>query len=311
MVRFRSRTIGATLAVGALVALPGVASANPATAVETVAAHTDRADVALTRATALFAAGKDTKAVAAFSRSRAETAAAVAAAAKLVHTAKTGAERAAAAKALRLVATQQAEQIPITVKLLAPAGPAAENAIAKAALADTTGRDKAIGVLNALLAKGMPDGAKAGIARALVALSTDRQDEVKVETDAAASPEVSPAAVATLVKSIDAGLKGQARAVAILTTLKAQLPAAATKGIDHAIAAIAREQKGAATALAAASPDLPAPVRESVAEIVADATDQAAAIRESHPTAPVQGQGGAPTPPAGPPSSTPAAGGRP
>lgn len=170
MVRFRSRTIGATLAVGALVALPGVASAHPATAAETVAAHTDRADAALARATALFAGGKDSKAVAAFSRSRAETAAAVAEAAKLVRTAKTGAERAAAAKALRLVATQQAEQIPITVKLLAPAGPAAENAIAKAALADTTGRDKAIGVLNALLTKGMPDGAKAGIARAIVAL---------------------------------------------------------------------------------------------------------------------------------------------
>ncbi len=170
MFRHRSRMIGAALTVGALVASPGMASAHPSVAIGSVQAHTDRADAALTQATSLFAAGADRRAEAAFGRSRSETGLAASEAAKLVRTADTPVERAAAAKALRQAATARSERIPAIVRLLGPAEATAEKAIAKAALADARGRDTAITVLSALLNKGVPAGAKVGIGRAIVAL---------------------------------------------------------------------------------------------------------------------------------------------
>lgn len=307
MARYRSRTIGTALAVGAIVALPGVASAHPAVAVSTVTAHTDRADAALARASALFAAGKDAKATVAFAQSRAQTRAAVAAAAKLVHTAKTPAERAAAARALRAVATAQDAQIPDVVKLLGPAKPAAESPIAAAALADTRGRDKAIGILNALLTEGVPSGARAGIGRAIAALSIDRSAEVSAEATVAAGADVSPRTAATLAKVIDANLRGQARATAILTTLKGRLPAAAAAGLDRALVAVATEQGEASATLRTAAPGMPEPVQEFVGQVADRAADKAAGMRaQVPPPPPVPANAGAPQTPAGPPAETPA-----
>ena len=140
-----------------------------------------------------------------------------------MHTADTPAQRAAAARALRLAATAQANQIPPTVSLLGPAQASAENAIAEAALADTRAWEKAIAVLRALIAKGVPNGAQAGIARAIVALSTDRGDEITAEVKVAASAEVSSRTAAALATTTDVSLRGQARAAAILTALKARL----------------------------------------------------------------------------------------
>lgn len=307
MVRYRSRTIGAALAVGAIVALPGIASAHPGLAVSTVQAHTDKADAALARASALFAVGKDAKATVAFTQSRAQTAAGVSEAAKLVHSAGTPAKRAAAAKALRVVATDQDAQIPAIVGLLGPADAAAENPIAAAALANTKGRDKAVGILQALLAKGVLSGAKTGIGRAIVALATDRTAEVNVEANVAASADVSPKTAATLATTIDVNLRGQARAAAILTTLKGRLPAAAAAGIDRALAALAAEQGSASATLKAAAPGMPEPVQSIVDQAADNAAARAAQIRAQLPTPPVPADPGAPQTPAGPPAQTPPA----
>jgi hypothetical protein len=306
MLKNRVRRAGAALLVGALAALPAVGSAHPSVAATSVRAHTDRADAALDRAATLFASGQDAEGLAAFGRSRSETGKAVAEAAKLVHTADTPAERAAAARALRLVATAQAEQIPPTVSLLGPAEASAENAIAEAALADTRGREKAIAVLRALIAKGVPDSAQAGIARAIVALSTDRGDEITAEVKVAADAEVSSRTAATLATTTDVSLRGQARAAAILTALKARLPAAAAKGIDRALAAIAAEQKAAAEALHAAAPGMPESVREFVSQVADRAADRAEGMREDRPAPPVPPDAGTPGPPAGPPVEVPA-----
>ena len=305
MVRHRSRMIGAALAVGALVASPGVASAHPAAAIASVEAHTDRADAALTQATSLFAAGRDARGATAFGRSRSETGLAVAEAAKLVRRADTPPERAAAARALRLVATARAKQIPDLVRLLGPAEATAERAIAKAALADARGRDTAIGVLSALLTKGVPAGAKVGIGRAIASLSVDRADEVLVEAQAAASTEVSAASAATLATTIDITLRGQVRATAVLTALKGRLPAAASKGLDRALAAIADEQQDASEAIDSAVPGMPESVAEFVAGVADRAASEAAGMRESRPTAPAPTGDGGPETSSGPPAETP------
>lgn len=306
MVRHRSRMIGAALAIGAIGALPGAASAHPEVAIASVKAHTDRVDAALAQATSLFAAGRDAKAEAAFGRSRSQTALAVAEAAKLVRLADTPAERAAAARALRLVATARAERIPFVVDLLGPADAAAERAIAKAALADARGRDTAIAVLNTLLKRGVPAGAQVGIGRAIITLSTDRDDEVKAEAKAAASAEVSAKSAATLAATIDVTLRGQARATAVLTALKDRLAAASARGLDRAIAAIAAEQEKAAEAIAAAAPGMPAPVAEFVGKVADRAADQAAGMRKDRPGPPAPSGGGAPEgTPSGPPAERP------
>jgi hypothetical protein len=306
MTRYRSRTIGAALAVGAVVALPGVASASPATALTRVQAHTHKADAALTRASALFASGKDAKAVTALARSRAESGRSVAEAAALVRAADTPAERVAAARALRSVATAQANRIPPLVRLLGPADAAHENPITAAARADTIGRDHAIAVLRALLAKGMPKGAQVGIGRAIAALSIHRTDEVRAEATAVARAKITPKTAARLATLVDVNLRGQARAAAILTVLKGRLPAAAGPGLDRALAAVAAEQGTASTTLDAAAGGMPAPVRELVGQVAARAADSAAAIRSqlAQPATPVPGP---PSTPVGPPAGTPGA----
>lgn len=296
MTILRSRTLTAALAAGALAGIPAAAGAAPGVPSDTVKAHTARADAALDRASALFARGKDAQAMAAFGRSRAEAAKAAAGARKLVRTAKTPAERASAAGALRLVAVGQDERIPTIAGLLEPAGAAAETVIARALAADTAGRDTAIATLRGLLQRGLPAQAQAGIGRAIVALSTDRQDQIGEQAELAASEDVSPRSAASLARTIDRSLRGQARAAATLTALKDRLPAAARPGLERALGTIAGEQTESAKALAQVSERVPASVRRFVSETVARTENRAAAMRESRPAppAPQQAPGGAP-----------------
>src|SRR5712691_7532771 len=148
-----TKSLAAALAAGALIALPALGSASPQSALEQVKTHTDRAQSALTKAQTLFGKGKDAQAAQSFGRSRSELGIAASEAAKLIRTASTSAERVEAAKALRLVASQRARNLPTLAQLTIPAQGAVESQIAQAALADTTGRDKAIGILTSIAGK--------------------------------------------------------------------------------------------------------------------------------------------------------------
>lgn len=262
----RGQMLGAALAAGALVVAPATGSSHPTVAVSSVEAHTAAADVALGQATALFANGRDAAAIRAFGRSRSQAARAGAEAMLIVRRAKTPARRVAAARALSMVAGTRDERVPALVSLLGPADEAAERAIAKAALVDARGRERATRTLQSLLAVGVPTGAQVAIGRAIVALSTDRQAEVEVEADAAAGAAVSPRTARVLTTTIEVTLRGQARAGGTLAALRNRLPAAAP-GIDRAIAAIAAEQGAASAALAKLTPSMPDIVQERVEKV--------------------------------------------
>ena len=124
--------------------------AYPISASDAVKAHTDRADAALERAVALFEAHRDGRAARALKANRGAIGEATAAAAKLLRDADTPAERREAAKALRLVATVRDDSVEVLVEALDEASGRVESKVARAALSDTRGREKALGILAAL-----------------------------------------------------------------------------------------------------------------------------------------------------------------
>lgn len=161
---------GAVLVAGAL-AFPVEASAHVQTSVSSVKAHTERADAALDRAVALFEKNRDGRAKQSFNRSRREMGQATAEAARLRRAVNSASARAAAARAQVLVADQQDENIEQLTDLLDEVEGRVKNAIARAALADTRGREKAIAIIGVLLSQGVPSQATAGLDAALAALS--------------------------------------------------------------------------------------------------------------------------------------------
>jgi hypothetical protein len=301
MPQHRTRALAALAAAGALVALPAFAQASPVSAAAQVAQHTDRADDALARAASLFQHGKEPQAVRALNRSRAELGKANAAAAKLIRQADTGAERAAAAKALRLVATQRDENVDELVEMLGDAGaPAAEQAVADAVMNDVTGRDKAISVLQGLIAKGMPAKAEVAITKVIAKLSADRQEEADEVAEAVAEGDISPEAAATVTRAIDKSLRGRDRAAATITALLEDAPEAAKPGLQRALDAISKERPAAGRPAEGPGADdgetgVPAGVT------VPDASDASDAGKPATlPAGPPEGVGGSHTPPAGP-----------
>ena len=81
----RLTCVGVSAALAAAVALvPATAGADPLSASEKVAVHTDRADAALARAVELFEANRDRRGARALEVNRAEIGKATAAAAKLL-----------------------------------------------------------------------------------------------------------------------------------------------------------------------------------------------------------------------------------
>ncbi len=161
--RFKAPSaVGAVLVAGAL-AFPVGASAHVETGVSSVRAHTDKADAALDRAVALFEANRDGRGEQSLRRSRREMGQATAEAARLRRTANNGSERAAAARAHVLVADQLEENIEQLRGLLDEVEGLVENMVAKAALADTRGLEKAVAIIERLLEQALPSQAVAGL----------------------------------------------------------------------------------------------------------------------------------------------------
>jgi len=309
-----AKHLAVSAAAAALLALPALAAASPQSALDQVKLHTDRAQSALTQAQTLFAQGKDAQAAQSFGRSRSELGTAASEAAKLVHTASTPAERVAAAKALRLVATQRAKDVPTLASLTVPAEGSVENAIAQAALADTKGRDAAISILNTIAGR-VPSQAQAGIAHAIAALSIDRSDEVAAASQALAGNEVGPVAESTLSSTIDQTLRGQARAAATIQALMGKLPQQAQKGLAKALESVNADRTSSTHSIVTFSDKMPAAVQTFVSQIVQQAQTDPQSLATSRPQPPIPATDipapatpatGAPTDvPAGPPTSVP------
>lgn len=160
---------------------------------------------------------------------------ATAAAAKARRQADKPDEHAAAAAATALLAKEQGQNIEKLVGALIPADGADENKIAAAARADTKGREKAIAILTALLAK-VPEQAKPGILKAIAALSLDRADETSIGVKALVSAKVSNANKRRVALAIKTNVEGQNTASAKLAALIADpnMPAQSKPGLQIA-----------------------------------------------------------------------------
>ena len=290
----------ALIATGALALPAGANAADIQTAVKAVQAHTDRADAALDRAVALFETNSDRKARVAFAKSRKQMGLAKAAAAKARRQADTPAENTQAAQAQALVGAERGENIEKLAAALRPADGADENKIAAAARADTRGREKAIAILTALMGQ-VPDQAKFGIARAIAALSQDRDDEAQALAKALVSKHVSSANKRRVAKAIKVSVDGQNTAAATLAALIANpnMPAQSKPGLQIAYDAVTGEHGSVADILSRLSSRMPAFVRTFVERIITQARTDAQGMRENHPTGPPAGT------PGGPPAGTP------
>ena len=290
----------ALIASGALALPAGANAADIQTAVSAVSAHTDRADAALDRAVSLFGKNSDRSARKAFATSRKEMGLAKAAAARARRQADTPDEQAQAALAQALVGAELGENIDKLIRALRPADGSDETKIAAAARADTQGREKAIAILTALLGQ-VPDQAKVGIAKAIAALSQDRDDETEATAKALVSKHVSSANKRRVAEALKVSVDGQDTASATLAALIANpnMPAQSKPGLQIAYDAVTAEHGSVADILSRLSPRMPAFVRTFVEGIITQARTDAQGMRENHPTGPPAGT------PGGPPAGTP------
>ena len=299
----------ALIATGALALPAGANAADIQTAVSAVSAHTDRADTALDRAVSQFGKNNDRAARIAFAKSRKEMGLAKAAAARARRQADTPTENTQAALAQALVGAALGENVEKLAAALLPAEGADENKIAAAARADTQGREKAIAILTALMGQ-VPEQAKFGIARAIAALSQDRDDETQATAKALVSKHVSAANKRRIAQAIKASVDGQATASATLAALIANpnMPAQSKPGLQIAYDAVTGEHGSVADILSRLAPRMPAFVRTFVEGIITQARTDAQGMRTNHPTGPPAGVPGGPTagPGGGPGATIPA-----
>ncbi len=278
---------GAVLVAGAL-AFPVGAGAHIQTSVSSVKAHTNRADAALDRAVALFEKNRDGRAKQSFTSSRREMGQAKVEAARLRRAANSASGRAAAARAQVLVADQQDENVEQLTGLLDEVEGRVENAVAKAALADTRGREKAIAIITTLLDHGVPSGAASGLAEALAALSQDREQEVREGAKALVDEDVSKASKRKVARSIEVTLDGQQSAAQKLAELVASstMPDASKPGLRRAYDAVVAEHGSIADILSRFSHRMPGYVRSFVEQVITQARDDAQSMQQSRPTPP-------------------------
>lgn len=275
------------LAALALV-FPTGAAAHIDTAVSSVQAHTDKADSALHRAVSLFDANRDRRAQNALTRSRRQVGKANREAAKLRRQADRRREHAQAQRALRIVASQRDSNIETLLGALDEASGKVENKVAKAALTDTRGRDKAIAVLQALLDEPLPAQAEDGIMKAMASLAQDRGGELEAAGEALASDEVSPKSKRKVVRAVEHSVDGQATAAARITELleSEDMPEQSKFGLDRALKAIIAEQEAVAETLQEFSDQMPPRIREFVEQIVELAQENAQSLRDERPDPP-------------------------
>ena len=300
----------ALIASGALALPAGANAASIDTAVKAVQSHTDRADAALDRAVRLFKKNSDRNARVAYAKSRKQMGLAKAAAAKARRQADTPAEHTQAALAQAIVAAELGENIEKLAAALLPADGRDENKIAAAARADTKGREKAIAILTVLMGQ-VPEQAKLGIAKAIAALSQDRDDETQAAAKALVSKRVSSTNKRRMAQTIKASVSGQDKASATLAALIADpnMPAQSKQGLQTAYNAVTAEHGSVADILSRlSSARMPAFVRAMVEGIITRTRSGAQGMRDNHPTGPPAGTPGGPTagPNGGPGATVPA-----
>ena len=131
-----------------------------------------------------------------------------------------------------------------------------ESKVAQAALPDTRGREKALGILAVVAGEAPEQGLRKAVA---AALSTDRAREARAEVEAQASDAVSGQSKRTIAKGLKANLEGQAAAADNRAELIASedVPDAAKPGLQRDHDAVTADHAAAAEAVADFSVHLP------------------------------------------------------
>lgn len=232
--------IFSTALVGVLVMAPAVASAHEKPSPGTVKVHVRNADQALDKVEALVSHNQDAKAAIQFARNRRQ----IRAASRETRTlqSRTRSERggARAAAGSRLVARQSNTNAETFAKIVDEVSGKLQIDVAQAARSDLRGREKALDVLARVMDR-VPEAAKPGIARAIVALSSNGGDEVAdlsaalaVGSLSSAAQEAVEQAHAQAVTAIDRGLER-------LSSIADRVPERARAHVRQAIERVTRE----------------------------------------------------------------------
>ncbi len=219
-------------------ALPAGASAHATASPQSVRAHVQSAETALTQVQQLVAGNQDAAAAVAMARNQVQTRAAAREAGRL-----RGAPR--RATALRLVARLQDENVATFAELVDDVAPATQEPMAAALSAALAGRDRALQTLTAL-APTLPAQAQRGVARAIAALSGDRTDEVVQLVGALTSGRVSPGAQPAVEQALSNAAAGIAVGMSRLQEVLGTLPPQAQAPVRQAMERLAGILQGLA-----------------------------------------------------------------
>jgi hypothetical protein len=297
------RALGLAIAASAALAIPAgaLAQGGPSIAAD-VQAHANASQSALSVAARVAAGPNDGPALRLFIKSRAELAKARAEANAIVKLAITPDARVKAAAALGIVARVESNGLPKLIGMIDDVTGPLQKAVAKATLIDTLTRDRAVDVLQVLLA-GVPAAAQDAISQTLSSLMTGHTDEVNAAVDVVANVDV-PGTVKSILSSVlGAGLQGQAGAAGGLKDIIGMLPPDVQKTLSSAFDTAKQEQAKAYSALnnVLDGAPLPAPVRSIVTSVMDSTKNLLSGLFSSlTPSQPVATTGGSSTPATGP-----------
>ncbi len=280
----------AAVAAAAL-ALPASAAAHSDPSLGSARAHAERADKHLDRALSQLEANRDRAAERSYDRARLELRRGEADAKRLRRAADTGVERSRAARAYWAVGDQADENIEILVEMLDEARGRFEEEVAGVIDRDLHARDRAIGIITALIESGVNENAMGGLTAALASLTSERAGEIEAMARALTSGDVGSRAEDEVEDAIEDAVEDQGAAAERLAELLAgdQVPEQGKRGLAIALAAVNGERVDVAQTLDGLGEGMPAGVREQVSAILQEVRDRTGA------PIPTLGSGGAPT----------------
>ncbi|MDX6645885.1 MAG: hypothetical protein QOK40_1612 [Miltoncostaeaceae bacterium] len=238
--RTSARTLGVTLAVGASLALPAAALAVGGGSAASVKAHVNGSQAALKLAVKLSASGQLDKSFAAFLESRTELGKARAGVIGLLKGALTPLARADAARALALLGKLEDANISKLTALLDDVAGPFQKAVAKANLNDTAARDRAIGILQALL-PGLPGVVQGPISSVIGSLMNGNGAQVQSQASLLGNVSLTPDVKKLVTKAIGSGLQGQAQSLVGIQSILGAVPGPAQQQLQSALQ-LARSQ---------------------------------------------------------------------
>lgn len=268
--RRRVRTLGLALAAGAALAIPaGAAAQGGPSSIADVQVHAKASQIALSGAVRAAVGSNDAPALKLFLKSRVELAKARTEANGIVKNAITAEARVKAANALSIVANVESNGLPKLLGMVDDVTGSLQKAVAKATLVDTLARDRAVDVLQVLLA-GVPAAAQNVISQTVSSLMTGHTDEVHLGASILVDVNV-PAAVKSILSTVlGAGLEGQAGAAGGLKDIVGILPQPVQDTLTSTFDMVKQEQQkafGVLDNVLDVAP-LPAPVRSIITNVM-------------------------------------------